>query len=315
MGAAAAAGNNSSSSANSECSHPVVKGKRTKRQRVHQSPAPAAAAASSTSSSGDLSGSTTTEEDEDMANCLILLAQGRTLQGAGYKSEATALHEDGGGDDGGGGRFTSRRLAEAATTNGKPGFYVYECKTCNKCFPSFQALGGHRSSHKKPKMAPAAGATTEEKAAMEVDNPQVSVNASNPTINLSGNTTTVSAAGTAALTSSTNNNGSSNNNNIIINNNSGVSNLNKSRVHECSICGSEFSSGQALGGHMRRHRPAVAMETLQEAKKEKSILSLDLNLPAPTEDDRGDYPKSPSFPFAGGQPLLFSPSALVDCLY
>ncbi|XP_055835334.1 zinc finger protein ZAT11-like [Solanum dulcamara] len=23
----------------------------------------------------------------------------------------------------------------------------FECKTCNKCFPSFQALGGHRASH------------------------------------------------------------------------------------------------------------------------------------------------------------------------
>ncbi|XP_057522744.1 zinc finger protein ZAT12-like [Amaranthus tricolor] len=28
---------------------------------------------------------------------------------------------------------------------------VYECKTCNRQFPSFQALGGHRASHKKPR--------------------------------------------------------------------------------------------------------------------------------------------------------------------
>ncbi|TKV96809.1 hypothetical protein SEVIR_9G453500v4 [Setaria viridis] len=30
---------------------------------------------------------------------------------------------------------------------------VFECKTCNRQFPSFQALGGHRASHKKPRTA------------------------------------------------------------------------------------------------------------------------------------------------------------------
>jgi len=29
----------------------------------------------------------------------------------------------------------------------------YECKTCNKKFSSFQALGGHRASHKRMKLA------------------------------------------------------------------------------------------------------------------------------------------------------------------
>ncbi|PHT68734.1 hypothetical protein T459_28221 [Capsicum annuum] len=29
----------------------------------------------------------------------------------------------------------------------------FECKTCYKRFPSFQALGGHRASHKRPKLA------------------------------------------------------------------------------------------------------------------------------------------------------------------
>ncbi|URD84446.1 C2H2 zinc finger protein [Musa troglodytarum] len=166
-----------------------------------------------------------------MANCLILLAQGRALD-AGPPPEA------------------------ATTTNGKAGFYVYECKTCNKCFPSFQALGGHRTSHKKPKLAP------------------------QPTT--------------------------------------------KPKIHECSICGSEFSSGQALGGHMRRHRPLAAADA-QEAKKDKSFLSLDLNLPAPADEELHRQP-SPSFTLASKRPLIFpapvsasasaSASALVvDCHY
>ncbi|GAV57884.1 zf-C2H2_6 domain-containing protein [Cephalotus follicularis] len=29
---------------------------------------------------------------------------------------------------------------------------LFACKTCNKQFSSFQALGGHRASHKKPKL-------------------------------------------------------------------------------------------------------------------------------------------------------------------
>ena len=29
---------------------------------------------------------------------------------------------------------------------------VFVCKTCNRTFPSFQALGGHRASHKKPRL-------------------------------------------------------------------------------------------------------------------------------------------------------------------
>ncbi|XP_008807730.1 zinc finger protein ZAT12 [Phoenix dactylifera] len=36
-------------------------------------------------------------------------------------------------------------------TRDSPG-RVFECKTCNRQFPSFQALGGHRASHKKPRL-------------------------------------------------------------------------------------------------------------------------------------------------------------------
>jgi len=56
-----------------------------------------------------------------MANCLMLLSRGSDQYEATYSS---------------------------TTLNNR----VFECKTCNRQFPSFQALGGHRASHKKPKL-------------------------------------------------------------------------------------------------------------------------------------------------------------------
>ncbi|KAH9767804.1 type zinc finger transcription factor family protein [Citrus sinensis] len=34
---------------------------------------------------------------------------------------------------------------------------AFECKTCNRQFPSFQALGGHRASHKKSRVTEGSG--------------------------------------------------------------------------------------------------------------------------------------------------------------
>ena len=111
----------------------------------------------------------------------------------------------------------------------------------------------------------------------------------------------------------------------------------KLRVHECSICGAEFASGQALGGHMRRHRPLNAPERAVTAiagadtKKEGSAginLELDLNLPAPSSDEEAAV----SLPAAAAPPpavvlglgqlsdgkragLMLTASALVDCHY
>ncbi|KAJ4978736.1 hypothetical protein NE237_009516 [Protea cynaroides] len=244
---------------------------------------------SPTTSSAELfAGHESTEEEEDMANCLILLAQGhgRKNSGGGGTME----------------RFSSRKFTEATTTtSGKAGFYVYECKTCNRCFPSFQALGGHRASHKKPK------------AAMMEENKKSSVSV---LMALSPDQEDETQFNTSSCPLS-----------LQMNNN------NKSRVHECSICGSEFSSGQALGGHMRRHRSSVGTATNNrsitmtttmtpalespdddEVHKPRNVLQLDLNLPAPSEEE-----SKFSFTSKQQQPppsaLVFSASALVDCHY
>jgi hypothetical protein len=46
-------------------------------------------------------------------------------------------------------------LSRVGATAG--GGRVFACKTCNREFPSFQALGGHRASHKKPRLTTADG--------------------------------------------------------------------------------------------------------------------------------------------------------------
>lgn len=57
-----------------------------------------------------------------MANCLMLLSRGSDQFEATYSSTITSNDR------------------------------VFECKTCNRQFSSFQALGGHRASHKKPRL-------------------------------------------------------------------------------------------------------------------------------------------------------------------
>ncbi|KAJ1277271.1 hypothetical protein BS78_05G282500 [Paspalum vaginatum] len=82
---------------------------------------------------------------------------------------------------------------------------AFRCRTCGRAFATFQALGGHRTSHKRPRVRAHGldlllGARPGGKGA---------------------------AAG-------------------------------HDDVHRCNTCGLVFSTGQALGGHMRRHRPAAA---------------------------------------------------------
>ncbi|XP_033508144.1 zinc finger protein ZAT12-like [Nicotiana tabacum] len=49
------------------------------------------------------------------------------------------------------------RLNNNATSTDRDYHNDFECKTCNKRFPSFQALGNHRASHKRPKLLAGAG--------------------------------------------------------------------------------------------------------------------------------------------------------------
>ncbi|RDX90843.1 Zinc finger protein ZAT5, partial [Mucuna pruriens] len=273
----------------SNSQHNVAKGKRTKRMRL-LSPngvtatttivATTVMTTSSCSSANSGGSSTTTyeSEEEDMANCLILLAQGGESHLRHDKQQVDYPLEncDGVKTEKGNGNTSST----TTSVNTKVGFYIYECKTCNRTFPSFQALGGHRASHKRPKLV------AEEKKPPPSQLPHLIIT------NYDGfEETHVKSGPPISLQFGSNNN-------------------NKGKIHGCSICGSEFTSGQALGGHMRRHRASTnnpntvdttssntAVTTTQPPRR--NILQLDLNLPAPEDDLR-----EAKFQFTATQVLL-----------
>jgi hypothetical protein len=263
-----------------------------------------------------------------MAHCLILLAAGAAHASdpspallpsstAPHQSQAPPPRAE---------RYTSRKYTEAAATPDgvRAGFYVYECKTCNKCFPTFQALGGHRASHKKPRLAAVNvdGTTTTTTATTMTASPSpppplaIAVQPPPPP----RQTTPIEFPDVAVATA------------LSLSSSSSVAAAasGKPRAHECSICGAEFASGQALGGHMRRHRPlnapdrAVTVATgNSNSKKEGINLELDLNLPAPSDEEAVVSLLPPPAVMLGlGQfndgskaGHMLTASALVDCHY
>ncbi|KAG6628611.1 zinc finger protein ZAT9-like [Carya illinoinensis] len=109
----------------------------------------------------------------------------------------------------------------------------YKCETCKKSFRSYQALGGHRASHKKMKLnsAPIYKLKLEQK-------------------------------------------------------NAGTPSMTEKKIHECPVCLRVFASGQALGGHKRTHVTGSARPPA--SVRSSTMLGqafIDLNLPAPTDDD------------------------------
>ncbi|XP_007042625.2 PREDICTED: zinc finger protein ZAT10 [Theobroma cacao] len=74
-----------------------------------------------------------TTEEEYLALCLIMLARGST------------------NDDDHPRQLSSSSSPAAAPAPAPPALKLsYKCSVCNKAFPSYQALGGHKASHRKP---------------------------------------------------------------------------------------------------------------------------------------------------------------------
>ncbi|PKA64943.1 Zinc finger protein ZAT9 [Apostasia shenzhenica] len=128
----------------------------------------------------------------------------------------------------------------------------YQCPACNKAFSSYQALGGHRASHKRIRGC----------CLPKNDNGNGGENSSFDT-EASDELLTEMEETHPSLTK-------------------------KRRIHECNICGKAFSSGQALGGHKRSHvvsnGETRSIELQMPAVAEVPEL-LDLNLPAPVDQE------------------------------
>lgn len=120
-------------------------------------------------------------EEEYLALCLIMLARGGARAEESLPTAAPPA-----------GQVSEQKL-------------LYKCSVCDKAFGSFQALGGHKASHRKLAAPGGAGAAA-------------------------------GGGDDRSTTSTTTGNSSAG-----------------GRVHECSICHKCFPTGQALGGHKRRH--------------------------------------------------------------
>ncbi|XP_042510698.1 zinc finger protein ZAT9-like [Macadamia integrifolia] len=172
-----------------------------------------------------------TTPEEDVALCLMMLSRDIWMrkdeeveveeeQEEGEEEEAEKSMDE--SDE-------SEELKFPTRTRGR-----YQCGTCKKVFRSYQALGGHRASHKKIR-----GCTPSSSYAARTHEAE-----SDP-----GN------AGTSTV---------------------------DRKIHECPVCFRVFGSGQALGGHKRSHLSGSTTATNTTKFADNLI---DLNLPAPIDDD------------------------------
>ncbi|KAJ8539533.1 hypothetical protein K7X08_013785 [Anisodus acutangulus] len=143
-------------------------------------------------------------EDEYLAFCLLMLARS------------------------GNNNFTTTTNSTTPTISKN----LYTCSVCGKSFGSYQALGGHKASHRTKLLS------------------------NGDKVNHEPSVTTTTTSATSA---------------------NGVS----GRTHECSICHMTFPTGQALGGHKRRHYEGkVASSSSDAVGSTSSQRGFDLNIPA-----------------------------------
>ncbi|XP_059315994.1 zinc finger protein ZAT4 [Lycium ferocissimum] len=128
----------------------------------------------------------------------------------------------------------------------------YECLNCKKIFSSYQALGGHRPCHKKTNgYLESINGTGE--SSLDDDKHRETFSSRKPA--------------------------------------SAKIKPKKSKGHECPFCDRIFKSGQALGGHKRSHFIVGTEQNMNQSSVVKKNVNdlIDLNLPAPVDDDDDEH--------------------------
>ncbi|CAJ1975347.1 unnamed protein product [Sphenostylis stenocarpa] len=175
--------------------------------------------------------------------------------------------------------------AELSKSSNKRG--KFECTTCKKIFHSYQALGGHRASHKKIKGCFASrNESSENSTELEADlSPDPTTESK-----LVKNEYVEEHEMVTVTTTTTTTTGFDNAEDI-------VRESKKGKGHECPICLKVFPSGQALGGHKRSHLPSGS-ENARNCQSQTVVLEgaspeirdfFDLNLPASTEEEGNSH--------------------------
>ncbi|XP_017245744.1 uncharacterized protein LOC108217423 [Daucus carota subsp. sativus] len=132
----------------------------------------------------------------------------------------------------------------------------YKCSTCDKCFSSPQALGGHRSSHYKLKVTVINGTdSVPDKHPIQISSsvsafaPPAQTLVSNEELNKSHQQQPLKSEECATKGNYFDEVGGSS---------KADPDHFSSTVYQCTMCYKEFPSGQALGGHKRCHWAALA---------------------------------------------------------
>lgn len=257
---------NSESDSDSNPQQNKTKGKRSKRPRHHRPNSEEAAAAPATTVASE------NEEVEYMANCLVMLA----TAGEPWESRSRQLDQQSATSGSVDVKTpialkTHKRRApsgnpqsqlQAVKATSKKMGLTFQCKSCKKNFDSFHALGGHRASHNKVKGCFA----REEAESLEAEE----IITTDEDLSKDMHKTPPSKD---HLTDSCSNEGTE-------------------EVH------GGIKAGQALSGHMR----IVSSETtsdISSTKQQQHPPWLDLNLPAPLDDDDND-----EFPLPATNSLL-----------